>query len=66
MVTQETSDNVQGFGNLTTRMKNLQPIFSKVKEMEIGVDIVDFLAKLEACVSLDIRSLTSLLHIFLR
>ncbi|KAF8218601.1 hypothetical protein L208DRAFT_1419789 [Tricholoma matsutake] len=57
MIPQETSDNVQGFGSLATRMKNLQPIFSKVKEMEIegtGV-VVDFLEKLEVCVPRDIH-----------
>jgi hypothetical protein len=39
-------------------MENLRPIFSKVKEMEIegaSADIVDFLKKLEVCVSLDIH-----------
>jgi len=58
MIAQETSDNVQGFRNLAMRMKNLRLIFSKVKEMEIegaSADIVDFMEKLEACVSLDIH-----------
>jgi hypothetical protein len=50
-------------------MNNLQPIFSKVKEMEIegaSTGVVDFIQKLEACVSLDVYSLLSLLDIFLR
>jgi hypothetical protein len=58
MIAQETSDNLQGFGNLATRMENLRPIFLKLKEMEIegaSADVVDFLEKLEACVSLDIH-----------
>ncbi|KAF8233573.1 hypothetical protein L208DRAFT_1395465 [Tricholoma matsutake] len=55
---QETSDNIQGFRTLATQMKDLQPIFSKVKEMEIAgasADIVDFLRKLEVCMSGDIH-----------
>jgi hypothetical protein len=64
MTTQESSDNVQAFGNLATRMKNLQPIISKVKEMEIERASVDFLEKLEVCVSLDIYSVISLLDLF--
>jgi hypothetical protein len=58
MIAKETSDNVQGFGNLATRMENLRPIFSKAKLMETegaGIDMVDFLEKLEACVSIDIH-----------
>ncbi|KAF8234567.1 hypothetical protein L208DRAFT_1393767 [Tricholoma matsutake] len=58
MIAQETSDNIQGFRTLATRMKDLQPIFSKVKEMETAgasADIVDFLGKLEVCVSGDIH-----------
>jgi hypothetical protein len=39
-------------------MKDLQPIFSKVKELEskrASPDVVDFLEKLEACVASDIH-----------
>jgi hypothetical protein len=39
-------------------MENLRPIFLKLKEMEIegaSADVVGFLQKLEACVSLDIH-----------
>ncbi|KAF8239487.1 hypothetical protein L208DRAFT_1385935 [Tricholoma matsutake] len=55
---QETTDNIQGFRTLAMQMKDLQPIFSKVKEMEIAgarVDIVNFLGKLEVCMSGDIH-----------
>jgi hypothetical protein len=58
MIAKETSDNVQGFGNLATRMENLRLIFSKAKLMEsegTGMDMVNFLEKLEACVSIDIH-----------
>jgi hypothetical protein len=49
-ITQETSDNVEGFVKLATRMKNLQPIFSRMEVEGASLDVVDFLEKLEACV----------------
>jgi hypothetical protein len=49
-IAQETSDNVEGFVKLATRMKNLQPIFSKMEVEGTSLDVVDFLEKLEACV----------------
>jgi hypothetical protein len=49
-ITQETSDNVEGFVKLATRMKNLQPIFSKMEVEGASLDVVHFLEKLEACV----------------
>ncbi|KAF8223668.1 hypothetical protein L208DRAFT_1411499 [Tricholoma matsutake] len=58
IIAQETLDNVQGFRSLAMQMKDLPPIFSKVKEMEItgaSVDIVNFLRKLEGCMSGDIH-----------
>ena len=44
-------------------MENLQPIFSKMKEMETeGVSMIDFLKKLEVCVSRDIHWSVSLMY----
>jgi hypothetical protein len=52
--TQETSDNIQGFANLATRMETLRRIFSDVKLMDIegASAVVGFLQKLETCASL--------------
>jgi hypothetical protein len=50
IITQETSDNVQGFENLATWMKNLKPILLEVNEVKtkgIGVNIISFLERLE-------------------
>ncbi|KAF8223817.1 hypothetical protein L208DRAFT_1411328 [Tricholoma matsutake] len=44
---QETSGNTQGFLNLATRMENLQPIFSKMKDMEVEGTTTDIFKKLE-------------------
>ncbi|KAF8218846.1 hypothetical protein L208DRAFT_1419322 [Tricholoma matsutake] len=52
---QETSGNTQGFLNLATRMENLQPIFSKMKDMEVKGTTVDIFKKLEV----KINSLTA-------
>jgi hypothetical protein len=51
IITQETSDNVQGFESLATRMKNLEPILleaNEVKTKGIGVNVISFLERLEA------------------
>jgi hypothetical protein len=50
-IAQETLDNVDGFVKLATRMKNLQPIFSKMEVEGASPDVVvKLLEKLEACV----------------
>ena len=52
MIIQETSDNVQGFEDLGTRLTNLQPILLKVNETETdSADVVILIAKLEEFVS---------------
>ncbi|KAF8219396.1 hypothetical protein L208DRAFT_1418294 [Tricholoma matsutake] len=45
---QETSGNTQGFLDLATRMENLQPIFSKMKDMEVEGTTADIFQKLVA------------------
>ncbi|KAF8239813.1 hypothetical protein L208DRAFT_1385401 [Tricholoma matsutake] len=52
---QETSGNTQGFLNLATRMENLQPIFSKMKDMEVEGTTADIFKKLVV----EINSLTT-------
>ncbi|KAF8233352.1 hypothetical protein L208DRAFT_1395798, partial [Tricholoma matsutake] len=44
---QETSGNTQGFLNLAMQMENLQPIFSKMKDMEVEGTTMDIFKKLE-------------------
>ncbi|KAF8222837.1 hypothetical protein L208DRAFT_1412805 [Tricholoma matsutake] len=52
---QETSGNTQGFLNLATWMENLQPIFSKMKDMEVEGTTADIFKELEV----KINSLTA-------
>ena len=51
MIIQETSDNVQGFKSLGTRLTNLRAILLKMEIEGTSADRVSFLEKLEVCVS---------------